>query len=627
MNKLPACIAALFAAYAALQSAHAQYQDETSEQDAIVVTATRTAETVDQSLASVTVITREDIENSNALSVPELIRGVAGLDITVQGGFGKLSSFFLRGTNSTQVLALVDGLKWGSATSGSTSWEFLPLSEIERIEIVRGPRSSLYGSEAIGGVIQIFTRTGKGPPTARVEVAVGTEDTRSTAAGVSGGDKRNWYNVSASRFKTKGIDARQPTLQFGFLPLDEPDLDGYENNAFSARYGHRFANAGQIELFATQSEGNTQFDSSSGNEDDFKIGAVGAKYSYQPKPRWNLILEGGSTRDDRTTFRADGSVPESRFNTEIQTFTWQNDLTFGSSNLVTLGADYRNEKVDSSTDFKQTSRDNTGVFGQFQGKFARNDLLLGLRRDDNEQFGGETTGNIGWGYTMPNQMRVVASYGTGFRAPTFNDLFFPDFFGFPTSNPNLRPERSKSTETGVRGKLPGGRWDVRVYRTEIDNLIVLDQNFIPQNLNSATIEGVEAEISAAFAGWIGRAALSYVDPRDDASGNVLPRRSKKWLSFDLSRSFRGKTRLLFALIAQGPRFDDADNTIKVPGYGVVNVAARHQFTKNWELGGRINNLFDKQYQTVDTFNELGRNVLFTVAYRPKLPGRRQSKHE
>ncbi len=620
MNKLPAGLATIVAAHMFLQTAHAQYLDETSDEDAVVVTATRTAQTVDESLASATVITREDIENSKALSVPELVRGLTGLDVTTQGGFGKLSSFFLRGTNSTQVLVLIDGLKWGSATAGATSWEFLPLSEIERIEIVRGPRSSLYGSEAIGGVIQIFTRTGKGPPTGRVEVSAGTEDTRNAAAGISGGGKKNWYNISVSRFRTEGIDARQPTLQFGFLLLDEPDLDGYENNAFSARYGHRFTRAGQIEVFATQSEGNTQFDSNGGNEDDFKIGAAGAKYSYQPVPRWNLILEGGSTRDDRTTFRADGSVPESRFNTEIQTFTWQNDLSFGASNLVTLGADYRDEKIDSNTAFNQTSRNNTAVFGQYQGKFARNDLLVGLRRDDNEQFGGETTGNIGWGYSMQNQMRVVASYGTGFRAPTFNDLFFPDFFGFPTSNPNLQPERSKSAEAGVRGMLPGGRWDVRVYRTEIDDLIVLDQNFIPQNLDSATIEGMEAEISAVIASWIARVGLSYVNPRNDVTGNVLPRRSKKWLRFDLSRSFGSKTHLLFTLIAQGPRFDDAANTIEVPGYGLVNVAVRHKISKSWELGGRINNLFDKEYQTVDTFNELGRNVLVTVAYRPKLPG-------
>lgn len=612
MKTLAACLAAAAVACVFLQPAGAADQDE----DAIVVTATRTAQTADESLASVTIITRDDIEKSQALSVPELVRGTTGLDVTAQGGFGKLSSFFLRGANSNQVLALVDGLRWGSVTAGSSPWEFLPLSEIERVEIVRGPRSSLYGSDAIGGVIQIFTRSGKGPPTGRVEVSVGSEDTTNVVAGVSAGDERNWYNISTSRFRTAGIDAREPVIEFGF-PLDEPDLDGYDNTAFNARFGHRFEKAGKLEFFATQASGNTEFDSSFGNEDDFTEQAIGASYRLQPVSRWNMLLQGGRTRDRRTTSRDDGSVPDSRFNSEIQSYVWQNDVTLTTAQLLSLGADFRRDKVDSTVDFKETSRDNTGLFAQYQGTFNKNSLLVGARVDDNEQFGTEPTGNIGWGHDLPKAMRVVASYGTAFRAPTFNDLYFPDFFGFPTSNPNLEPEKSKSAEVGLNGPFPGGRWDVRAYRTEIDELIVLDQNFIPQNLDSATIEGVEAQLSAIVVSWAARLQLSYVDPRDDATGNVLPRRSKEWLRLDFERRY-GNTNLLFSLVAQGPRFNDPANSEEVPGYAVVNIAVRQQISKSWVIGGRINNLFDKEYQTVDTFNELGRNVLFTIAYHPGL---------
>ncbi len=611
MKRLPASIAVIITAGAVLQTANAQNENDTSGEDAIVVTATRTAQTVDESLASVTVITREDIEKSKAQSVPELLRGIPGVDVTTSGGFGQLSSFFLRGTNSTQVLALVDGLKFGSVSAGQTAWEFLPVTEIERIEIVRGPRSSLYGSEAIGGVIQIFTRTGKGPPKARVELGAGTQETRTVATGISGGSDTNWYNVSASRFRTDGFDIRPD--------LNQPDKDGYDNNSASTRYGHRFTNGGQVELFGTRAEGTTEFDAAfGGNETDFTIQIAGAKYRQQVSSRWNASLEGGRTKDKRTTFRSDGAGSSSRFDSEIDSFSWQNDLTFDADQLVTLGADYRDEKIDSTASFLQKSRDNTGVFGQYQGHFGGHDFLFGLRNDDNEQFGNETTGNIAWGYNLGSPTRLVASFGTGFRAPTFNDLFFPDFFGSPSSNPNLEPERSKSLEFGARGKLGGTRWDVRIYRTEIDDLIVSSPPlFIPQNIQEVTIKGLEAEISAFIADWLGRLALSFVDPRNDTTGKDLPRRANETLRFDMERRY-GKTNLLFTLIAQSSRFDNTANTIKVPGYGIVNIAVRHQLSKNWEIGGRINNLLDKEYQTVAGFDELERNLLFTVAFRPQI---------
>jgi vitamin B12 transporter len=618
MKKYPTCFALALGVCVITPSVDAANDEDKTEgeQNAVIVTATRTAQTADDSIASVTVITREDIEKSHALSVPELVRGITGLDVTAQGGFGKLSSFFLRGTNSNQTLALVDGLRFGSVTSGTAAWELLPLSEIERIEIVRGPRSSLYGSDAIGGVIQVFTRAGKGPPRGRVELSVGTQQTGSVAGGLSGGSESNWFNVSASAFGTEGIDARQPTTEFGIL-LDEPDPDGFTNNAFSGRYGHRFQNDSELQLFATQTSGNTEFDSSAGNEDDFTDQAIGATYRIRATSRWNVLLEAGLTTDKRTTFRADGSVADSTFDTEIQNYLWQNDITLGRAHLLTLGVDLRKDEVDSNVDFKTTSRDNWGVFTQYQGNFGRNNVIVGARVDDNEQFGTEPTGNIGWGYNLPKSMRVVASYGTAFRAPTFNDLYFPDFFGFPTSNPDLQPEKSQSTEVGLSGSFRGGGWDVRAYHTEIEDLIALDANFIPQNLNSATINGVEAQISAIVATWLARLQLSYVDPVDDATGNVLPRRSKEWLKLDFERRY-GKTNLLFTLIAQGPRYNDLANTVEVSGYAVVNVAVRHQLSKDWAIGGRINNLFNEDYQTVDTFNELGRNVLFTVAYQPQL---------
>lgn len=584
----------------------------------IVVTATRTAETADESLASVTVITRKDIEESGALTVPEVLNGATGVDVTTIGGFGQLTSVFIRGTEPEQVLVLIDGIEVGSVSAGSTSWEFLPLSEIDRIEIVRGPRTTLYGSQAVGGVIQIFTNTGTGPPRARATVGVGSNSTSEVSAGFSGSIDNSWFNVSGSRFRTDGIDAREPGLRFGVF-LDEPDDDGYDNDAFSARFGHRFPNSVEAEIHALQADGNTEFDEIAGfgNEDDFTQQVIGAKLRVQPTSRWNVLVEGGRSKDERTTFRDDDSAPESRFDSEIQSFVWQNDLTFGTDHIITLGADLREDKItDSTVNFIEPSRRDEAVFAQYQGKVGKHDLLIGLRTNDNEQFGHEATGNIAWGYDITNPTRLVVSFGTAFRAPTLNDLFFPDFLGSPASNPNLEPETSKSLEIGLRGKHPYGHWDVRAYRTEVDDLIALDQNFIPQNFSEAVIEGLEADISANIADWIGRAGLSYVDPRDDQTDNRLPRRARRSAKLEVERRF-GKTRIAVSLIAQSRRFDDPGNTIEVNGYGIVNMAVDHELSKNWKLRGRLNNLFDKEYQTVDTFDELDRNVFVTLAYQPR----------
>lgn len=620
MKTIPTSLAVIGMACISIQSYAANEQ-----QRPIIVTATRTAETTDESLAAVTVITRKEIEQSGALSVAEVLRGVAGVDITNSGGFGKLTSVFMRGTSSTQVLVLVDGIEVGSVTAGQTSWEFLPVSEIERIEIVRGPRTTLYGSEAIGGVIQIFTRKGKGPTRPRVALGAGSHTTSEVSTGLSGGTGDNWFNLNLTRFRTEGIDAREPAIVFG-APLNEPDDDGYNNDAFSARFGHRFSNGNELEVHGLQADGNTEFDATvgNGNEDDFTQQVVGVKYRVRPTSRWNVLVEAGRSLDERRSFR-DGSTAESQFNSEIRSFNWQNDLTFGSDHIVTIGTDFRDDRasgkfdpaINSPPDFKKRSRDDLGVFGQYQGNFDKHDILIGLREDDNEQFGHHTTGNIAWGYDIGKPTRLIASYGTAFRAPTFNDLFFPDFFGFPTSNPNLEPEKSKSLEVDLRGNHAYGTWNVRAYRTEIRDLIALDQNFIPQNINEATIEGFETEISATIGSWTGRAALSYVDPRDDETDDRLARRAKRTLKLDIERRFRN-TQVILSVIAQSRHFDDQANTIEVDGYGIVNLAANHELSKNLRLSGRINNIFDKEYQTVDTFNELGRNIFVTIAYQPEL---------
>ncbi|HEB81093.1 MAG TPA: TonB-dependent receptor [Chromatiales bacterium] len=574
----------------------------------IVVTATRTAETADQTLSSVTVITRADIRRSGAVTLPQLLRQVNGLDVASNGPFGKLSSVFLRGTNSDDVLVMVDGVRVGSVTAGTVSWEFLPLSEIRRIEIVRGPHSSLYGPDAVGGVIQIFTRKGRGPLRAGIDATYGGHETYQAFGGVSGSVGRGWINLRGGGLGTAGINVRKPGLEFG-SPLNEPDRDGYHNESFSAGAGYHWENGTDVEVNALHATGNTHYDSNFANEDDFLQEVVGARARFRPADFWTVQLRAGRSLDDRTSFRSDGTIPRVRFDSERITASWQNDFAVGRHQLITAGMDLLDDRVSSTTNFNKTSRYDAGAFGQYQIHLGRNDLLGSVRLDHDEQFGNHTTGSIAWGYRLTRALHVTASYGTAFRAPTFNDLYYPGY-----SNPNLRPETSNTAEVGLRGTHSWGRWHVDAYRTGIRDLVLLDSNFIPRNIGRATIRGVEANVDARVWNWGVGLGIALTRPHDDIHGTVLARRAERSLKLALDRSF-GRTHLHMDWIAEGRRFDDNANTVRLGGYGLVNAGVQYALTPHWTVHATLDNLLDKGYETAFGYNTLGRTVFVGVRYR------------
>ncbi len=582
---------------------------DVTESNPIFVTATRTAKTADASLASVTVITRQDIERSQVESVSELLTGLAGIDSTVNGGYGKTTSLFLRGTNSNHVLVMIDGIKIGQATTGMASLEFLPLAQIDHIEIVRGPRSSLYGSEAIGGVIQIFTRQGTDKPRAHVTAGVGSYDTRTVSASMSVAQDGTGLSLNAARFKTGGFNAQKPTP--GPFGVDEPDKDGYSNDSVTAGLRHRFDNGTDIGANLFRAQGHTYYDGSFQNNTDFVQQAVATDLGFSPSDIWRLTLRAGQSQDDADNF--EDTTFSSRFNTQRDTASWQNDVTLGKDQLLTLGIDRQADHVISTTAYTVDRRTNKGVYGQMQSRFDNSDLLFSLRRDDNDTFGKYSTGNAAWGYALSKTLRLTASYGTAFKTPTFNELYYPGF-----GNPNLQPEKSKSIETGLHGKQTWGDWDVRAYQTSIHHLIntVCDINFncTAANVDEARIQGLETQLSATLAGWRSALSLSLTDPRDVATDHILPRRSKRTLRLDTDRAF-GKTRFGMTWLAQGRRFDNAANTVVVGGYGLLNLRAEYDLSKDWLVRARLDNILDKQYETVHDYNTPGRSVFVSLGYQ------------
>ncbi len=583
-----------------------------SPAEPIVVTATRTARTVDETLAAVTVITREDIERLQATSIAEVLRGVPGVSLSNNGGTGKATSMFLRGTNSDHVLVLINGVKVGSATLGTTAIQDIPLAHIERIEIVRGPRSSLYGSEAIGGVIQIFTRKGGGEPAPYVEAGAGSYDTYQTAAGLSGGGARDWYNVSVANTNTRGFNACRGSLTAGCFVV-EPDDDGYRNRSAVLRAGRRFDGGAEFDIHVLRAEGENQFDGSFVNESKTVQQVIGGKVGFSPADFWRATLVAGRNRDDSDNFL--NGVFKSRFDSERDTISWQNDISLGRRQLLTLGVDRQTDRVDSTTAYTEKSRDNTGIFAHHQAEIGGQDISLALRGDDNEQFGRHSTGSLAWGMAMNDGMRLVASYGTGFKAPTFNQLYFPIF-----GNPNLDPETSRSAEIGVNGKLSAGRWSLNVFDTEVDELIAFDPTtFTPININTARIRGAEAVLTQRLADWRLAGNLAWLDPRNrsnDANhGNLLPRRAEQTLRIDLDRSV-GHFQFGASVTGEGRRYDDLANTRRLAGYATMDLRAAYRIAKHWQLQARAANIFDKRYETAEYFNQPGRNYFISLRYQP-----------
>ena len=592
-----------------------------AEQAPIIVTATRTAETADQSLASVTVITRKAIERQQANTLADVLRGVPGITLSNNGGVGKVTGVFIRGAESDHTLVLIDGVKVGSATSSTFPFQDLPPEQIERIEIVRGPRSSLYGSEAIGGVIQIFTRKGSGPAAVTASAGVGSHSSRKAAGGVSGSTERAWYNVHLAYETTNGYNsctgkpATPPTFtNGGGCFTSEPDNDGYDNRSVTLGAGYRFANDAELSVNFLRTDGDVEFDGGFQNESDTIQQVAGGKLRFSPLTAWDVTLSVARNKDESNNYLND--VFASRFDTQRDVASWQNDFSIGDTGVLTLGADYQEDKVRSTTRYVESSRDNKAAFGQYQVQLGAQSLLAALRYDDNEQFGGETTGSIAWGYRMGNGLRLMASYGTAFRAPSFNDLYFPGF-----GNPDLDPEESDSFEVGVSRGEAWGNWSLNAFQTEIDELIAFDPVlFIPVNVDEARIRGLEAVADTRVLGTDIAASLTVMDPENRGNGankgNLLARRPKRSLRLDIDRRFAALS-VGATLVAESKRYDDLANNRKLDSYETVDLRAEYAFYRDWRISGTVNNLLDKDYETAEYYPQDGRNYFVTLHYRPQ----------
>lgn len=579
----------------------------------MTITATRTSQ--DTGLAATTLISRNDIERLQLRSVGEALRGLAGVNLANNGGRGKNTAVFLRGTESDHVLVLIDGIRAGSATSGTTAFEYLPIDEIESIEVIRGPRSSLYGSEALGGVIHIHTRRGADVPVRPAfSAGIGSHDHYQYSAGVSGEYQDSWYSVNLSHEETDGFNACDGHLTYGCF-TNEPDADGFRNEAGSIRLGHKFADILSLQGHALYSNGDNHYDGNFVNQTDFVQQVVGGEARLTPSDIWTLTLQGGESRD-RSLNRLNG-IEQSSFNTRRLSWSAQNDVTLFDHHVISLGYDYLNDNIDSSLSFAVTSRDNHAVYSQYQGKFGDHQLLAGFREDFNQQFGNASTWNAGWGYAFDNGLSVSASYGTAFKAPTFNELYFPGF-----GSPDLRPERSRSVEIGARGQHSAFNWSISAFLTYIDSLIAYDSDLMaPRNLDKARIKGLELTADTRLYDFDIQANLSLLDPENRAAGadrgKLLPRRAQQVFRLDVDKRI-GDFGLGGSILVEGRRFDNISNSRRIGGFATLDLRAEYHLFDQIRLQAKVNNILDKRYQTAAGYNQDRLNFFFSIQYTPIL---------
>jgi vitamin B12 transporter len=601
------------------------FADASTDLDQVVVTASRTDQTLNQVLAASTVIDRAEIERLQPRSLADLLRGTPGVSIANNGGPGKATSVFLRGTEADHVLVLVDGVKIGSATSGTAALQDIPVDQIERIEIVRGPYSSLYGSDALGGVIQIFTRHPEGGFVPHFSVGVGSYDTLRGSAGFAGRSTQGWYAVEASHDQTDGINAcrGKPSPGGGGCFTYEPDKDGYRDNALSLKGGWRFDEQWDADASATRTEGRNHYDGTSSNFAESATQVVGGRLRYKPSQDVLLTANLGRSEDLSTDY--ENGVYADTFNTHRDVASVQADLgrVGGAAGLTTLGFDWQRDRVAGNTDYLVDARRNHALFAQWQQEFGASSVQASLRRDENSQFGGKTTGSLQYGYALTKTLRVTGSYGTAFKAPTFNDLYYPDY-----GNPDLGPETSRTWELGVRGTPGWGNWSINAFQNKIDHLIVFDSGLSgplfpfggANNIDRSRIRGVELAADTTLGDWRLAGNATWLQPEDDSGdashGNLLPRRARRTAHVDVDRSF-GAFSAGASVFASGYRYDDTANAHRLGGYALTDLRMAYAFDAAWKVELSANNIFDRHYETARYFNQPGRNWMLTLRYQPR----------
>ena len=573
--------------------------------DQFLVTASRTVQSLGETMAQAIIVSREEIAAAGPVSLVELLQRRAGVEIRATGGPGQPSSVFIRGANGTHTLVLIDGQRVSSSTSGATALENIPLELIDRIEIVKGPRSGYYGSDAIGGVIQIFTRRGQ-TSGGYISLAAGNNSSQSADVGMTAVMGASTVTLAAGHQK---IDAPSVTNPLAGPYTYHADRDPYKNAYGKIALSHRFSVSDQLRLNLWNSKGKTNFDSGPGLPEAVNnqtLTGVALQSDNQLMVDWNSRLSMGQTIDDSHIESAYGG----QFKTEQAHFSWLNEVKFAGADL-TAGLERRQEEVSGTTVYTNATRTTDALLMAASQKIASLSWSANLRHDREQQFGTRSTGGLTLGYQMTPAHFWYASAASGFRAPSFNDLYYPGF-----SNSFLQPEKSRSQEIGWRMRNSDVRLNLAVFDNKIENLIAFDfMTFKPQNITSARIRGVEFDLEATLAGINWRLQMTAQSPKDVSTDKQLRSRAKIYGAIGASKNV-GAWQWQVDAVAGGLRFDSADesSSARLGGYTLLNASLRFAIDRQWQIALTGTNLADRVFELARGYNQSGRQLILQVKF-------------
>lgn len=592
-----------------------------------VVTAARLAQPSTDVIGDVTVLNRDTLSRYSGQSVADTLMSQAGLQLSNNGGTGKTTSFFIRGANASHTLVLIDGVRYGSATLGSAAIQDLPVDQIERIEILRGSAASLYGSDAIGGVIQIFTRKHSTQP---VSVSVGIGSLGTYQGSLSGNVKSGATQaaMTLAHSETDNINAiTNPKNAYYYA-----DEDGYRNTSLSVNASHSINSKNSLGASVLLAQTTSQYD---GAVYDTTFKPVGQYYNYrnegqqssaalwsshQLSSMWSSKVQVGQSIDRSNDYSpvsaTDFNDKKSVFTTRQQQLSWQNDVALNTNSTVSIVAESLQQKVSGTTDYAVSKRRINSVQAGYVAHIDSINLQTNIRHDDNSQFGKHTTYLAGASYSFLQNWEVGTTLSTGFSAPSFNNLYFP-FYG----DPLLKPEKSRNIETFVRFNAGGINSSLTLYRNVVRDLIQYDSStFGPNNIGKANLEGATFTTNWQSQLFNSGLQLDLLDAQDASGrandGKQLVRRARKTGLVYAGLQQQG-WQVRAEVQGQGKRYDNAANTHKLGGYSLLNANASWQVSPELTLGLRLNNILDKSYVLAKDYGTLGRTGLMTLTWQPK----------